>query len=67
MLEDKSNIFTIGEIAEIFNISTMTLQRWDTLVCSRRFTQSKTNNVDITEKMYLPICNPRQIIERSGF
>ena len=29
MLEDKPDILSIGEVAEILNISTMTLRRWD--------------------------------------
>lgn len=29
MLEDKPDVLTIGEVAEILNVSTMTLRRWD--------------------------------------
>ena len=29
MLENKPEILTIGEVAEILNVSTMTLRRWD--------------------------------------
>lgn len=29
MLEDKPEILTIGEVAEILNVSAITLRRWD--------------------------------------
>ncbi len=42
MLEDKPDILTIGEVAEILHVSTMTLRRWDTDGVLKAFRPSKT-------------------------
>ncbi|MBF0231520.1 MAG: helix-turn-helix domain-containing protein [Desulfamplus sp.] len=42
MLEDKPNVLTIGEVAEILNVSTMTLRRWDAEGILKAFRPSKT-------------------------
>ena len=42
MLENKPDILTIGEVADILNVSTMTLRRWDADGVLNAFRPSKT-------------------------
>lgn len=42
MLEDKPEILTIQEVAEIFNISIQTLRRWDNAGLLKAFRASPT-------------------------
>ena len=42
MLEDQPEILTIGEVAKILNVSTMTLRRWDNEGVLKAFRPSTT-------------------------
>lgn len=42
MFEDKPGILSIGEVAEILNVSTMTLRRWDKEGILKAFRPSMT-------------------------
>lgn len=42
MFEDKPDILSIGEVAEMLNVSTMTLRRWDKEGILKAFRPSMT-------------------------
>jgi len=57
MLEDKPDILTLRETAEILHVSMMTLRRWDRKGLLKAFRPSKTQARRYHKKDIIAYCN----------